>query len=144
MVDQLWLWCIETWSPESSDKPQTSIFTCFPRKEKEAGTGEKDIDEIADIYRAINNEANKNVEAEEPGRNVVALIVEKAVNTMLREKDERSLDILDVFRSAIGSVVSLTLLLVLYFLTRSFRADRKTNKVLPKVSEDGFQSQRYK
>jgi hypothetical protein len=56
MVDQLWLWLIETRNINSPtpDKIKTTIFTSFPRKEREAGEVEKDLEDIADLrgYRA--------------------------------------------------------------------------------------------
>ncbi|KAH5418373.1 hypothetical protein HBI67_180850 [Parastagonospora nodorum] len=61
MVDQLWLWLVETRDVNSNapDKIKTSIFTSFPRKEGEAGPAEKDLQVIADLRQAIIDEANR-------------------------------------------------------------------------------------
>jgi hypothetical protein len=60
MVDQRWLWLVETRDVKSDapDKIKTSIFTSFPRKEREAGAAEKDLEDIADLRQATMDEAN--------------------------------------------------------------------------------------
>ena len=78
MVDQLWLWCLETQSQESPKGVKTSIFTCFPRKDEETSFGEDDLDNTADVRQAIFDEANSKVDTNDLSYNLVALIVEKA------------------------------------------------------------------
>ena len=112
MVDQLWLWCIETWEIRLKGHKRyptmrrTSIFTSFPRKEKEPGVEAKDLEDIADLRQAIIDEGNSKADISEPNLIFVVLIVEQAVNVMLRVRTEASLDFFDVFRAAIGEAVS--------------------------------------
>lgn len=106
MVDQLWLWCIQTLDVGSS-KCKTSILTSFPQKKKEM-TIEDDIEEIADLHQAIIDEANSKDNMWAVSRlNFVVLIIEQAVNPVLGVRTEESLDFLNVFRAAIGEAVSL-------------------------------------
>ncbi|RYO54925.1 hypothetical protein AA0116_g9317 [Alternaria tenuissima] len=109
MVDQLWLWLLESHGSGSNTPGEirtpvkTSIFTSFSRKQREAGEFENDIEDIADLRQAIIDEANgMDVEQATDRCLYVGLIIEQAVNVMLRVKTEESLDILEVFRAAIG------------------------------------------
>lgn len=111
MVDQLWLWLIETRDihPNAPDKIKTSVLTSFPRKEKEAGEVEKDLDldDIADLHQAIIDEANSMGSEWEGNKcDYVGLIIEQAVSVMLRVRTEGSLDFLGIFRAAIAQAVS--------------------------------------
>ncbi|CAI6340753.1 unnamed protein product [Periconia digitata] len=112
MVDQLWLWMLETREDavvksDGSVVPgriKTSIFTSFPRKEREAGEEERDLEDIADLRQAVIDEANSRDEEWARNRShYVGLVIEQAVNVMLRVRTESSLDFLGVFRAAIGA-----------------------------------------
>lgn len=105
MVDQLWLWLLEV--HDHAGKTKTMIFTSFPQKEKEAGVDEKDLEDIADLRQAIIDEANSQDNDWGANRsNYIGLIIEQAVNVMLRVRTEESLDFLSIFRAAIGEAVS--------------------------------------
>ena len=109
IVDQLWLWLIETPDINSNtpDKIKTSIFTSFPRKEREAGAVERDLEDIADLRQAIIDRANSmDIDWATNRSNYVGLIIEQAVSVMLGVRTEESLDLLGVFRAAIGEAVS--------------------------------------
>ncbi|KAH7066089.1 hypothetical protein BKA63DRAFT_155094 [Paraphoma chrysanthemicola] len=105
MVDQLWLWFMEA-HDSTSEVPgeiKTSILTSFPRKEREAGKDENDLEDIADLRQAIVDEANTRDDTWAENRaNYIGLIIEQAVNVMLGVRTEESLDIFSVFRAAIG------------------------------------------
>ncbi|KAF5005374.1 hypothetical protein FDECE_8186 [Fusarium decemcellulare] len=103
MVDQLWLWFLEAPDPVADGKPNTAVFTCFPRKDEEPGDGDEVLEAIADLHLAIRDEANSRDNAwVTNGSNFVGLVVEQAVNVMLRVRNELSLDFLNIFRAAIG------------------------------------------
>jgi hypothetical protein len=138
MVDQLWLWLLE--SREVSpirgrpDRIKTTIFTSFPRKEREAGAVEKDLEDIADLRQAIIDEANSlDTDRATDRCNYVGLIIEQAVNVMLRVRTEESLDFLAVFRAAIGEAVSPPWpSSICSLLTHLTLKDRKANCLLPR------------
>ena len=67
----------------------------------------------------------------------VGLIIEQAVNVMLRVKTEESLDILEVFRAAIGEAVSSPgLLYIGSLLTHLDIIGRKANQLLSRLPEE--------
>jgi hypothetical protein len=111
MVDQLWLWLLETRNINSAtpNKIKATIFTSFSRKEREGGAVEKDLEDVADLRQAIIDEANsEDIDWAVNRSNYVGLIIDQAVNVMLRARTEESLDFLSVFRAAIGEAVSPT------------------------------------
>lgn len=109
MVDQLWLWILEVARPHSENHDQTQketvVFTCFPRKDEEGEVGEEDLQAIADLQQAITDEVNSGERLSTTGSDLVGIILDQAVNVMLRIRNEQSLDFLDVFRAAIGKAV---------------------------------------
>ena len=110
MVDQLWLWFLEVRGPTDEAATDAAILTCFPQKDEEGKPGEEDLQEIADLRRAIIDEANsKQADWMAEGSNLVGLILDQAVNVMLGVRNEQSLDFLDVFRAAIAEAVRIAL-----------------------------------
>jgi hypothetical protein len=111
MVDQRWLWLVETRDVKSDapDKIKTSIFTSFPRKEREAGAAEKDLEDIADLRQATMDEAN-------------SMGIEWATNKC----------------SYVGPVIGEAPwpLFIYPLLTPSTSIDRRANSVLPKLPEE--------
>ncbi|OAK95030.1 hypothetical protein IQ06DRAFT_63520 [Phaeosphaeriaceae sp. SRC1lsM3a] len=102
MVDQLWLWLFESADP-GSDRVRTSIFTSFPRKERRSIGDDRDLEDVADLRQAIIDEANSRDDKWASNKaNYAGLIIEQAVNVMLRVRTEESLDFLSIFRAAIG------------------------------------------
>ena len=106
MVDQLWLWLVESHDPKGSGPSRSAVFTCFPRKEQEVETAnDEDLAAIADLRQSILDELDGDAQLAN-GANFVAVVIERAINVMLQVRNERSLDFLDVFRAAIGKLVS--------------------------------------
>jgi hypothetical protein len=112
MVDQMWLWLIESYC-HSSQRVKTSIFTSFPRKDRRHVDEDRDLDDLADLHQAIIDEANSRDEEHNKDTNgisnkanYVGLMIEQAVNVMLRVRTEDSLDFISIFRAAIGQAVS--------------------------------------
>jgi hypothetical protein len=141
MVDQLWLWLLESHNTKlnTPDKTKasikTTIFTSFPRKQREAGAVENDLEDIADLRQAIIDEAN-GIDVEQAADRCfyIGLIIEQAVNVMLRVRTEESLDVLEVFRAAIGEAVSPPRLLYIgSLLTHSNPIGRKANQLLSRL-----------
>lgn len=131
MVDQLWLWMLETYEEVEVDEEgggkgiekrfKTSIFTSFPKKEKEAGEEETDLEDIADVRQAVIDDVNSRDSDWAANRShYVGLVIEQAVNVMLRVRTESSLDFLGVFRAAIGTAVGFPIFSVWFCVIYSF------------------------
>jgi Mg2+ and Co2+ transporter CorA len=107
MVDQLWLWLVQADDPGGKGGPSKgAVFTCFPRKEQELETtNDEDLLAIADLRQAIIDELEADMSLTN-GADFVAVVIERAINVMLRVRNEQSLDFLDVFRGAIARLVS--------------------------------------
>lgn len=99
MVDQLWLWVLVTGD-------DAAVLTCFPQKYEEGG--EESFYGIADLRRAVVDEVNgRGVEWKAYPGELVAVVLDQAVNGMLEVRNEPSLDFLGVFRTAIAEAVSI-------------------------------------
>lgn len=102
----MWLWVVRTGD-------HAAVFTCFPQKYEEAaaaeGRGDGCFHGIADLRRGVVDEVNGRGEAwvAEP-EELVAVVLDQAVNAMLQVRNEQSLDFLGVFRMAIGKAVSVS------------------------------------
>jgi hypothetical protein len=105
MVDQLWLWLIDSHGTTPTDSSKCAVFTCFPRKEQELETTNEDLLAIADLRQAIIDELEGDIQAANGG-DFVGVLIERAVNVMLQVRNEESLDFLDIFRSALAKLVS--------------------------------------
>lgn len=103
MVDQLWLWVVRP--QDRNEHDQSALLTFFPQKEKE-GEGDTQY-QTADLKQSVLerfNELDDRDEHTDPFY-LAALIVNQAVNVMLQVRNDHSLDILEIFREAIGEVV---------------------------------------
>ncbi|KAH9907232.1 hypothetical protein F4778DRAFT_721108 [Xylariomycetidae sp. FL2044] len=101
MVDQLWLWFL------SFQNFEEIVLTCFPNKEVEKKVGQDDLWTIADIHQAVIDDVmglDGAVSDIGGGCDLAGVIMDQAVNAMLNVRNEKSLDFLDIFRSAIGRV----------------------------------------